>query len=233
MQPQTLSIIIPVYNEQNTIQKTIEAVEAIDLGNIKKEIIIVDDGSTDETPQIIKKYNYNIITQNKNQGKGAAVKKGILNSTGDLVIIQDADLEYDPEDYIRMLEPFLKNRADVVYGTRFLGGRPHRIIYYQNQIANRIITIISNIFTGYNLSDVETGYKMFKGDLIRSIAPKLEAKRFGFEIEITARLAKTKARLYEVGIAYYGRSKEEGKHITYKDGLLALWEIIKYNVLRR
>lgn len=229
----SLSIIIPVFNEEKTIEKVIKAVEDVNLP-LKKEIIIVDDASTDRTKEILDTYKnkYTIIHQGFNQGKGAAVKQGILHSTGAAVIIQDADLEYDPEDYKDLLEPFLKGRADVVYGTRFKGGRPHRMIYYQNQLANQFLTVLSNIFTGYNLSDVETGYKMFSGEIIRQIAPTLESKRFGFEIEVTAKLAKTKARVYEVGIAYYGRSKEEGKHIRLKDGILAIWEICKYNLFR-
>lgn len=233
MDSQTLSIIIPVFNEQATIQQVLNFIEETDLNGINKQIIIIDDFSTDGTRNILATLDpkYQIILQPHNQGKGAAVKQGILQSTGDLVIIQDADLEYDPAEYKYLLEPFEKQRADVVYGSRFRGGRPHRMIYYQNQLANQFLTALSNLFTGYNLSDVETGYKMFKGDLIREIAKNLQSKRFGFEIEVTAKLAKTKARVYEVGIAYYGRSKEEGKHIGLKDGLLAIWEIFKYNLL--
>ncbi len=231
----TLSVVIPVYNEVKTVQNVIDAVEEADIGNINKEIIIVDDLSTDGTRDILKKLNpekYKIILKEKNEGKGATVKVGILASTGDLLIIQDADLEYDPHEFSIMLEPFLKNKADVVYGSRFRGGRPSRMIYYQNQLANKVITALSNLFTKYNLSDVETGYKMFKGELIRTIAPKLESKKFGFELEVTAYLSRTNARLYEVGIAYYGRSKEEGKHIGISDGFLAIWEIFKYNLFR-
>lgn len=231
----TLSIIIPVYNEEKTIQKILNRIEKVDIGNIKREIIIVNDASTDKTNEILKQLEnkYKIITHSKNQGKSAAVKTGILASTGDLLIIQDADLEYDPDEYHLLIEPFEKGNADVVYGSRFRSGRPHRTIYYRNQIANQFLTMLSNIFTSYNLSDVETGFKMFRGDLIRKMAPRLEAKRFGFEVEITAYLAKTKAKVYEVGISYYGRTVEEGKHITLKDGLLAIWEIIKYNVLKK
>jgi glycosyltransferase involved in cell wall biosynthesis len=234
MQAQTLSIVIPVYNEEKTIEKVMEMVVGADIGSLQKEIILVDDGSTDGTQEILKKYEgvYTVLYQEKNYGKSAALKKGFLSSRGDLVVVQDADMEYDPQDYALLLEPFERGKADVVYGSRFRGGRPSRMIYYQNQLANRLLTMLSNIFTGYNLTDVETGYKMFRGELIREIAPTLESQRFGFEIEITARIAKTKARVYEVGIAYYGRSKEEGKHITIADGLLAVWEIFKYNLFR-
>lgn len=228
----TLSIIIPVFNEEKTISKVLDEIHKSDVGGMRKEIIIVDDCSTDGTRELLKKLSpsYKIIYQKKNQGKGAAVKRGILESTGDVVIVQDADLEYDPHEYELLLEPFLKAGADAVYGTRFRGGRPHRMIYYQNQIANQFITFLSNIMTGYNLSDVETGYKMFRGDLIREIATKLKSKRFGFEIEVTARLSRTKSRVYEVGISYYGRSKEEGKHIGLKDGVLAIWDIFRFNL---
>ncbi len=233
-----LSVIMPCYNEKATIEKIIDEVLDVSLGITKKEIIIVDDGSKDGTRDILKKLAKNhsevsLIFQEFNQGKGAALKRGILESTGDVVIIQDADLEYDPQEYTRLLYPIERGHADVVYGSRFIGGQPHRIIYYRNQVANKFLTMLSNIFTGLNLTDMETCYKMFRGDLVRDLAKDLKAQRFGFEPEITARVAKSKARVYEIGISYYGRSKEEGKKIGFKDGIKAIWEIIRFNVFTR
>jgi glycosyltransferase involved in cell wall biosynthesis len=233
-----ISIIMPCYNERATIEKIIDEVMAVNLGSTKKEIIIVDDGSKDGTRDILKKLAVKnkaikLFFQEVNQGKGAALKRGILESTGDVVVVQDADLEYDPQDYIRLLYPIERGHADVVYGSRFIGGEPHRIIYYRNQVANKFLTGMSNLFTGLNLTDMETCYKMFRGDLVRELAHDLKAKRFGFEPEITARVAKSNARVYEIGISYYGRSKEEGKKIGFKDGLKAIWEIIRFNVFSR
>ncbi len=233
-----LSIIMPCYNEKATIEKILDEVMAVDLGVTKKEIIIVDDGSKDGTHDILKKLaeinkSITLIFQEYNQGKGAALKRGILESTGDVVVIQDADLEYDPEEYKRLLYPIERGQADVVYGSRFIGGEPHRIIYFRNQIANKFLTFLSNLFTGLNLTDMETCYKMMRGDLARTLAKDLKAQRFGFEPEITARIAKSKAAVYEIGISYYGRSKEEGKKIGYRDGLKAIWEIIRFNVFTK
>ena len=230
-----LSIVIPCYNEQKTIQTIIKEIEQVDIGKIKKEIIIVDDFSTDGTREILSKLKrkYKIIFQKKNLGKGAALKKGILSSSGDVLVIQDADLEYDPQDYNKLLYPILRGHADVVYGSRFIGGEPHRIIYYRNQVANKFLTTMSNMFTGLNLTDMETCYKMMKGDIARDIAKNLQANRFGFEPEVTAKIAKKKVRVYEVGISYYGRSKEEGKKIGYKDGLKAIGEIVRYNLINK
>lgn len=233
-----LSIVMPCYNERATIEKILQEVLTVNLGSTKKEIIVIDDGSTDGTLKILRSVAdrskvIKVMLQKENQGKGAALKRGILASTGDVVVIQDADLEYDPKDYNRLLYPIERGPADVVYGSRFIGGEPHRMIYYRNQLANKFLTFLSNVFTGLNLSDMETCYKMMRGDLARRLAKDLKAKRFGFEPEITARIAKSKARVYEVGISYYGRSKEEGKKISYKDGLKAIWEIIRFNIFTR
>lgn len=233
-----LSIVIPCYNEKATIELILKEIEDVDLGSTEKEIIIVDDGSKDGTRELLKTIEsknkkINLIFQEHNQGKGAALKRGILESKGDVVVIQDADLEYDPKEYTRLLYPIERGQADVVYGSRFIGGEPHRIIYYRNQVANKFLTTLSNIFTGLNLTDMETCYKMIRGDLARKLAKNLKAKRFGFEPEITARIAKSGAAVYEIGISYYGRSKEEGKKIGLKDGLKAIWEIIYFNLAVR
>ena len=230
-----LSVIMPCYNEKATIRKILAEVFAVDLDSTQKEIIIVDDGSKDGTRDILaelakKHKEIKLIFQEVNQGKGAALKKGILASTGDVVIVQDADLEYDPEEYPRLMYPIERGHADVVYGSRFIGGEPHRIIYYRNQVANKFLTMLSNMFTGLNLTDMETCYKMFRGELVRNLARQLKAQRFGFEPEITARVAKSGAAVYEIGISYYGRSKEEGKKIGVKDGIKAIWEIIRFNL---
>lgn len=230
-----LSVIIPCYNEKSTIEKILAEVRNVDLGSTKKEIIVVDDGSTDGTREILKKLaakdaQLKLIFQETNQGKGAALKRGILESTGDVLVVQDADLEYDPQEYVRLLYPIERGHADVVYGSRFIGGEPHRIIYYRNQVANKFLTMFSNMFTGLNLTDMETCYKMMRGDLARKLAKDLKARQFGFEPEITARIAKSKVAVYEIGISYYGRSKEEGKKIGFKDGLRAIWEIIRFNL---
>ncbi len=233
-----LSIVIPCYNEENTIEKIIGEVQRVNLGTTKKELVVIDDCSKDKTREILKRLAKNdsslkLLFQDHNHGKGAALKRGILETTGDVMVVQDADLEYDPQEYIRLLYPIERGQADVVYGSRFIGGEPHRIIYYRNQVANKFLTTLSNIFTGLNLTDMETCYKMIRGDLARGLAKDLKAKRFGFEPEITARIAKSKAAVYEIGISYYGRSKEEGKKIGFRDGLKAIWEIIYFNVFVR
>jgi len=243
MKYKKLSIIIPVYNEEKFIETVINKVlEANSLG-LKKEIIIVDDGSFDQTKikieNKIKKLNkrqlrIKTIFKKKNEGKGAVVKKGVLSSTGDIVLIQDADLEYDPSDYPILLEPFFKYQADVVYGSRFITHRPHRVLYFWHSLGNFLLTTFSNFFTNLNLTDMETGYKVFRGDLLRKIAKKLKSKRFGFEPEITAKIAKIKnIKIYEVGISYFGRTYKEGKKINWIDGIKTFFEIIRFNLFEK
>lgn len=232
-----LSIVIPCFNEIKTIEEIIKRVMDADCFGLKKEIVIVDDGSKDGSKELLKKYinksGFKIIIQENNKGKGSALKKGFENTSGDIVLIQDADLEYDPSEYQLLLKPILDNKADIVYGSRFLGGRPHRVVYYWHSVMNNLLTTFSNMLTNINLTDMETCYKVFKGELIRKIAKELESKRFGFEPEITARLAKIKdIRFYEVGISYYGRTYKEGKHIGIIDGFRAIGEIIKFNLMR-
>ena len=224
-----LSVIIPVYNEINFIDEVIKAVKDTPY---EKEIIIVDDCSTDGTSEYLKGLqDQDIITifHEKNQGKGAALRSGFTHVKGDIIIIQDADLEYDPREYPKLLGPILDGKADVVYGSRFLGG-PHRVFYFWHYMGNSMVTLLSNIFTNLNLTDMETGYKVFKRDVLKDI--KIESNRFGFEPEITAKIARKRYRIYEVPISYYGRSYEEGKKITWRDGLKAFFTILKYNVFK-
>lgn len=242
MKFKTLSIVIPVYNEEKLVTQALQRIFEADTCGLKKEIVIVNDGSTDKTLLKIKSQISKIKTTDKrlkitlinktiNQGKGAALKIGFKKSTGDLVIVQDADLEYNPEDYPALIEPFVKYNADAVFGSRFISAQPHRILYFWHAFGNRFLTFLSNMLSNFNLTDVAAGYKVFRGDLIRKIAPKLQVKGFGFDPEITARLAKIKnIKLYEVGISYQGRTYEEGKKINGVDGIKAIIQILYFNL---
>ena len=264
-----LSIVIPVYNERKSVLKLLVRVSRVDLGDIKKEIIIIDDGSTDGTTEILKMLEQRIRSDAKNRarqdfnpalfltslpeailkrnqsdlifkfiykengGKGTAVKIGFEHATGDSVIIQDADLEYDPRDYIKLLSPIATGDADVVYGSRFVTSAPHRVLYFHHYLANRFLTFLSNVLTQVNLSDMETCYKTFTKEAKNLITPHLKSKRFGIEPELTALIAKAQFRIYEVGISYRGRTYQEGKKINWKDGIATLWHLIHHNIFRR
>lgn len=232
-----LSIIIPAFNEENTIIHILDKVIEVNLiNNLEKEIIIVDDFSSDNTANLVLEYSkqkpeliLNLHKQLFNQGKGAAIQQGIKLATGDYVVVQDADLEYDPEDFNLMLKPLMEGRADVVYGSRFIGGNPRRVLFFWHTIGNKFLTLLSNIVTNLNLTDMETCYKMFKGNIIRDL--QLVEKRFGFEPEVTIKISKIKdIRILEVGISYYGRMYSEGKKIGWRDGFRAIYCIVKYGI---
>lgn len=229
-----LSIIIPAYNEEKTLEEVVRCVISVPLHEMGREIVIVDDCSSDKTlevmdriqreyPEIVKMCRHTI-----NMGKGAALRTGIQVATGDIIIIQDADLEYDPKDYPRIIELIAKNKADVVFGSRFVGDGPHRVLFFWHRLGNGFLTLLSNMFTNLDLTDMETCYKAFRSDIIKHI--EIKENRFGFEPEITAKVAKTGCRIYEVGISYSGRTYAEGKKIGYRDGVRAIWCILKYNL---
>ena len=228
-----LSIIIPCYNEQSTIKEIINKINS--QSNIDKEIIIVDDNSQDKTREILqndlKNNVHKIILNDKNYGKGYSIKKGIEVASGDCILIQDADLEYDPSDYSKLLNPIINNVADVVYGSRFIGSNEKRVLYFWHSVGNKFLTILSNMFSNLNLTDMEVGYKVFRSSVLKDI--QLEENRFGFEPEITAKIAKKNIRIYEVGISYFGRKYSDGKKITWKDGFSALRCIVLYNLIKK
>lgn len=239
MQLQKLSIVIPAFNEANTIHRILEKIHSVQLiNNIAKEVIIVDDCSTDATFQRLTELKdayegmpLTVFSHKVNQGKGAALHTGLKAATGDVVVVQDADLEYDPSEYNLMLKPFFDGFADVVYGSRFMGGKPHRILFFWHSIGNKFLTFLSNMMTNLNLTDMETCYKMFRRDIIQQL--ELKEKRFGFEPEVTAKIARIPGiRIYEVGISYYGRTYAEGKKIGWRDGFRAIYCILKYRIVK-
>jgi glycosyltransferase involved in cell wall biosynthesis len=235
-----LSVIIPVFNEEQTVELILNRVADAALKNeIEKEMVVVNDCSSDNTKMVVEKYiadnphlKIRLYSHEINKGKGAALHTGIKEATGEYIIVQDADLEYDPEDFNQLMEPVLKGAADVVFGSRFMGSKPHRVLLFYHYMANRFLTFLSNLFTNLNLTDMETCYKLFDAQMLKSLT--LKEKRFGFEPEVTAKISRIKkVRIYEVGISYYGRTYEEGKKINWKDGLKAIWCIFRYNTWDR
>ena len=231
-----LSILIPVYNEEQLILSLLQRVAEVALPGIEKEIIVIDDASTDGTVQRVQAFAQQqpvlLVRHEANRGKGGAIHSGIAAATGEVIVVQDADLEYDPADYPELVGPIFAGRADVVYGSRFVGSKAHRVLFFYHYLANRFLTFLSNLFTNLNLTDMETGAKAFRAEVLKSL--HLKEPRFGFEPEVTAKVSRVKkVRIYEVGVSYYGRTYEEGKKIRWTDGLKAIWYILKYNIWAR
>jgi glycosyltransferase involved in cell wall biosynthesis len=236
MKQKTLTIIVPAFNEEKTVKELVKRVTLANVNGLKKEIIIVNDGSTDKTKQEItkaarKRKNIKVINKRKNEGKGSAIRSAIKKGTGDIYVIQDADLEYNPDEYQLLLEPILSKDADVVFGSRFVTTQPRRVLYYWHSLGNKFLTTVSNIFTDLNLTDMETCYKMFTKEVAKKI--NIKEERFGFEPEFTSKIAKNNFKIYEVGISYSGRNYNEGKKINWLDGVWAFWCIIKYNLINK
>jgi glycosyltransferase involved in cell wall biosynthesis len=234
--PGKLSVVIPAYNEAAFVEETLARVLKADCCGLACEVVVVDDGSTDGTREKVRRIaqehaQVKAVFQERNQGKGAALRRGFEVSTGDIVLIQDADLEYDPRDYPVLLEPILTGRADVVFGSRFLGSS-HRVLFFWHAVGNRILTVLSNMFTNLNLTDIEVGYKVFRAEILRDLCGSLKQNRFGFEPEITAKVARSGARVYEVAVSYAGRTYAEGKKIGWKDGVKAFYYVLRYGLLR-
>jgi glycosyltransferase involved in cell wall biosynthesis len=230
----TLSVLMPVYNERDTIEDIIERVHAAPVAPVRIEVVVVDDCSTDGSREVLQRLAgagriHKLHLQPRNRGKGAAIRQALAMSTGSIVVVQDADLEYDPADWPVLLDPIIRGKADASFGSRFLGG-PHRVLFFWHSVGNKVLTTFSNMMTDLNLTDMETCYKAIRGDLARSIQPQLRSDRFGFEPEITARLAKAQARIFEVPISYSGRTYAQGKKISWRDGIAAFWHILKYNL---